>query len=200
MLFKVKYHAGLADGSITLAFRYWQRPSVKAGGRLRTPVGELSIRNVVTTTESKISEADARRAGYETRAALLADLQQSRRPAADRSDALYRIEFVYAGADSRIELREQGALGEAELADLVRRLDRLDRASTHGAWTRKVLGLVAEFPRLRAADLAVKAGYEKEALKFDVRKLKNLGLTESLGTGYQLSPRGRAFLSGEANS
>jgi hypothetical protein len=28
----------------------------------------------------------------------------------------------------------------------------------------------------------------------DVRKLKALGLTESLGTGYRLSPRGRAWL------
>jgi hypothetical protein len=28
----------------------------------------------------------------------------------------------------------------------------------------------------------------------NVRKLKHLGLTESLGTGYRLSPRGEALL------
>jgi hypothetical protein len=32
------------------------------------------------------------------------------------------------------------------------------------------------------------------ALKTDVRKLKALGLTLSLEVGYELSPRGRAFL------
>jgi len=37
-------------------------------------------------------------------------------------------------------------------------------------------------------------GLEKEAFKLNVRKLKNLGLTESLGTGYRISPRGRSVL------
>jgi hypothetical protein len=32
------------------------------------------------------------------------------------------------------------------------------------------------------------------AFKRDVRKLKELGLTESLDTGYRLSPRARALL------
>jgi hypothetical protein len=34
------------------------------------------------------------------------------------------------------------------------------------------------------------------AFKRDVRRLKELGLTESLEVGYRLSPRGRAFLEG----
>jgi hypothetical protein len=33
-----------------------------------------------------------------------------------------------------------------------------------------------------------------QPFKIDVRKLKNLGLTESLDIGYRLSPRGRAYL------
>ena len=40
------------------------------------------------------------------------------------------------------------------------------------------------------------AGFGRETLPFktDVRKLKNLGLTDSLEVGYRLSPRGRAYL------
>ena len=34
------------------------------------------------------------------------------------------------------------------------------------------------------------------AFKRDVRKLKELGLTRSLEVGYELSPRGRAYLDG----
>ena len=38
-----------------------------------------------------------------------------------------------------------------------------------------------------------------EALKLDVRKLKNLGLTISLRVGYELSPRGAAYLRAAAS-
>ena len=37
---------------------------------------------------------------------------------------------------------------------------------------------------------------ERLPFKADVRKLKNLGLTISLGVGYELSPRGQAYLDG----
>jgi biotin operon repressor len=47
---------------------------------------------------------------------------------------------------------------------------------------------------VRAADLAAGLGRERAAFKADVRKLKELGLTESLEVGYRLSPRGRALL------
>jgi hypothetical protein len=45
-----------------------------------------------------------------------------------------------------------------------------------------------------AADLADSLDREMQPFKIDVRKLKNLGLTESLDIGYRLSPRGRAYL------
>jgi hypothetical protein len=46
---------------------------------------------------------------------------------------------------------------------------------------------------VRAGDLAVELGREREPFKIDVRKLKNLGLTTSLEVGYRLSPRGEAY-------
>ncbi len=49
-------------------------------------------------------------------------------------------------------------------------------------------------PHLPAARLAEKTGLEKDWLKQNVRKLKNLGLTVSHHPGYTLSPRGRALL------
>ncbi len=57
-----------------------------------------------------------------------------------------------------------------------------------------MLELIADQPATLAADLAAQVGREKLPFKRDVRKLKELGLTESLPTGYRLSPRGRAFL------
>jgi len=42
--------------------------------------------------------------------------------------------------------------------------------------------------------LAESVGRERDPFKIDVRKLKRLGLTQSFEVGYELSPRGRAFL------
>ena len=187
MLFRQQFWAGLADGSVTLAFRRWKRPTVKAGGRLTTPSGVLAIDAVELIDDGDITDVDARRSGFVDRAALLDEL-------AGREGELYRIAFHRAGEDPRIALREQAALTEADVDELARRLARLDRASTHGPWTEAVLQLIAERPGVRAGDLADALGRERLAFKADVRKLKALGLTESLQVGYRLSPRGQAWL------
>jgi hypothetical protein len=63
-----------------------------------------------------------------------------------------------------------------------------------GDWTYAVLAAIAANPGLRAPDLAESFGRETAPFKRDVRKLKELGLTESLEIGYRISPRGQAVL------
>jgi hypothetical protein len=186
MLFRQDDLQRIAAGEVTVAFRRWRRPTVKAGGALHTRVGVLAIESVDEVEPEQITDADARRAGRPDRAAVLASLRAEGR--------LYRIGVHLAGPDPRIALRERTDLGAAERAELDRRLGRLDTASRHGPWTARVLGLIAERPATRAADLAAELGREKAPFKADVRKLKGLGLTESLEKGYRLSPRGRAYL------
>lgn len=188
VLFPQRFHAGLADGSVTLAFRRWRRPAAKAGGRQRTPVGELAIDAVDPVAVDDITDADARRAGYANLDELLTEL--ARHP----EGTLYRIELHLAGADPRIALRQQADLSDEDWHTLAARLARLDRASRHGPWTARVLRLIAERPAVRAGDLAASLGREKAPFKIDVRKLKEMGLTESLEVGYRLSPRGVAVL------
>jgi len=106
---------------------------------------------------------------------------------------LYRIELRLAGPDPRVALRERSDISPAERAQIDTRLARLDAASRHGPWTRRVLEVIAEQPGTRAPDLAASLGRETAPFKADVRKLKELGLTESLQIGYRLSPRGRAY-------
>ena len=178
----------IAAGDVDLAFRRWRRPTVKAGGRLRTAVGELAIDRVDTVDAERITAAEARRAGYDSAAALRADLDR-------RTDGdVYRVQLHLAGPDTRVALRAREQLDAEERAELDRRLARLDRASRHGPWTRTVLELIAARPAVRAPDLAASLGRETAPFKNDVRKLKELGLTESLQIGYRLSPRGSAYL------
>jgi hypothetical protein len=190
MLFRQDVLRRIAEGEVTLAFRRWRRPTVKAGGTLRTRVGVLAIDSVEPVDEDRVTDADARRAGASDRAALLAGLRPD--------GTLYRVEFRLAGPDPRVALRERSHISPEELAEIDARLARLDAASRHGPWTATVLGLIAEQPGTRAPDLAASLGRETAPFKADVRKLKELGLTESLLVGYRLSPRGRAYLSARA--
>jgi hypothetical protein len=181
----------IANGEVSLAFRRWKRPTVKSGGTLRTAVGVLAIDAVEPVEEAGISEEDARRAGFGSRQALVALVRK--RP----QGRIYRIELRLSGPDPREELRNRASLTDDEIADLEKRLARFDQGSPRGPWTGKVLQLIAERPATRAADLAASAGFETRWFKTQVRKLKELGLTQSLESGYRLAPRGVAFLARE---
>lgn len=185
MLLNQRELAAIRDGRQSFVFRRWQRPTVKPGGALKTAIGLLAIDAVDALAADRVSDVEARQAGHESASRLLASL-------AGRSGTIYRIRLRYAGDDPRIALREKDDLSGSELAELASRLARLDAASRHGVWTRKVLQAIADHPHLAAADLAEQTGFEKEWLKVQVRKLKNLGLTISHHPGYELSPRGRA--------
>ncbi len=188
MLFEQRFGAGIADGSITLTYRCWRRAQVVAGRRYRTPIGRIDVDSAEIVDPSTISEADARRAGYPDRAQLLADL----RGTADV--AIHRIQFrAVHDADERDVLGATTDLSADDVAELDRRLDRFDRAGSNGPWTAATLDVIARHPERRAGDLAAELGRERDALKVDVRKLKNLGLTLSLEVGYRLSPRGEAY-------
>lgn len=177
----------IVSGEITLVFRRWRRPTVKTGGSLTTRAGVLAIGTVERIPESSISAADARRAGYASRQELLAAL-------GDREHTdVYRIEVHLAGTDPRIDLRRTEP-DDAAVQTLKRRLARLDQASSGSPWTAAVLASIRDHEGRRAADLAAAMGVETQVFKRNVRKLKNLGLTESLEVGYRLSPRGRVLL------
>ena len=189
MLFPLDTLRRIEAGEVTVAFRRWRRPTVRAGGTLRTRIGVLAIESLDKVHESAVSDEDARKAGHGNRAEVL-------ERCAGRAGDLYRIGFHLAGPDPRIELRERDDIEPSERAEIDARLARFDAASRRGPWTATVLALIAERPATRAPDLAAELGRDTAPFKADVRKLKELGLTESLERGYRLSPRGRAYLSG----
>lgn len=175
----------IAAGSTTTQFRRQRRPTVRAGGTLTTAVGVLAIDSVEAIDERDVTDADAIAAGYGSVGELLDDVRPD--------GTLYRIRLHFIGEDPRLALRAAADLTDDDRATIAGRLARYDAASTDGPWTATTLALIAEHPEVRAGDLADMAGRERLAFKTDVRKLKALGLTESLAVGYRLSPRGRAY-------
>lgn len=191
MLIEREARAGIAAGTITVLFRQWRRPQVVAGRRYRTSAGILEMREVEVISAAQVTDHDAQAAGYNCAKDVLHGL-----PAEPDELPLYRLRFSrLPGPDPRDVLAQTATMSAAEVAGVRRRLGRMDRASTHGPWTRAVLHTIAERPGVRAADLAAGFGREVFAFKHDVRKLKALGLTLSLEVGYTLSPRGKVYLS-----
>ena len=177
----------IARGEITLAFRRWQRPTVKTGGTLLTRAGQLEIRSVDTVSAVSITNAEARDAGFDSREELLAELDRR------GGGEIYRIAFGALEPDPRIALRE-APLDEKQIDTLRAKLARLDVASPIGPWTRKTLEVIRDHPAVRAGDICKLVGQDRGTFKPNVRKLKAMGLTISLEFGYRLSPRGEELL------
>lgn len=187
MLFRQSFLDGIGRGTITVAFRRWRRPTVRSGGTLLTPVGQLQIASVEQIDAATLTAADARRAGYRSLQALRDELDA--RPDGD----VFRITWRDVLPDPRIALRHKLPRSASDIDTILERLRRLD-AHAPAPWTIQVLALIAGHPGVRAGDLCAQVHQEKDVFKTNVRKLKRHGLTESLGTGYRLSPRGRAVL------
>ena len=189
VLLPPKVAHGVADGSVTLAFRRWRRQDVQPGSEFRTVAGVVRVGTVEVVDADGITDDEARLAGWPDAARLRRQLDK-----VDGDLPTYRVTLAWAGPDPRVALRESADLTDEDVAVIDARLERLDRASSHGPWTMATLDVIRRRPHTRAPDLAAELGRERDPFKIDVRKLKNLGLTRSFDVGYEVSPRGTAYL------
>jgi hypothetical protein len=190
LLFKKPFHEGLKSGAITITYRRWQKPHVKPRGRYRChPIGVLEVDAIELVTIAAITPQDAMRAGFPTRDALIAYLEELG-PLTDATE-VYRVELHHGGDGDRVELALEDQLDAAAVEMIRGKLARMDKG---GPWTQKTLAIIEKQPRVAASKLAAKLGRETLPFKTDVRKLKKLGLTQSFEVGYEISPRGRAYL------
>ena len=126
MQFERRLRLGIADGSITMTFRRWARPQVVAGHRYRTGDGIIEMDAVDVIDARRITEDEARRAGYDSAAELLGDL---RGPAHHR---LYRLRF------HRIDSPDPRALLADDLKGLLEALDRGLATPEHAAFVARL--------------------------------------------------------------
>jgi hypothetical protein len=189
VLLPPKVAHGVADGSLTLAFRRWRKQDVAVGSQFVTVAGMVRVDAVAVVDPAVISDDEAVAAGW-----LDADRLRRQLDKVEGDLATYRVTLSWAGPDPRVALRESADLSDADVAAIDAKLERLDRASSHGPWTMATLDLIRRRPHTRAPDLAAELGRERDPFKIDVRKLKNLGLTRSFDVGYEVSPRGTAYL------
>lgn len=92
MMIKLEVLEAIRRGDIDLQFRRWSRPTVKSGGTLKTRIGMMKIGRVNEMSPEDVTEADARRAGFN-------DVADFRRwlDTMKQGPIFQRIEISYAG-------------------------------------------------------------------------------------------------------
>ncbi|MCA9823069.1 MAG: hypothetical protein R3C29_02415 [Dehalococcoidia bacterium] len=187
----MRFRDGVRSGKVMLTFRAWRRPQAKPGATHRV-FGDtrIEVTEVKTVAVREITEAEAKRAGFGSREELLASLTTERGSGIAEDVDVYRVAFRFAG-----DIHDTPeVVGDAEVANARAKLAGIDQRSRSAAWTRETLALIRSMPATRAGDLAAEAGMDRLRFKANVRKLKYLGLTRSLGTGYELSELGARVL------
>lgn len=94
MLLKRELLELIKAGKVDLIFRRWNRPTVKAGGTLKTKVGLLAIKSITDMSPDQVTDAEAQRAGF-------ADVAEFRRwlDTMKEGSLFQRIEVGYLGEE-----------------------------------------------------------------------------------------------------
>jgi hypothetical protein len=193
ILFEKRFHQGILSGATTLTFRAWKTARVKPGQRYRChPIGVLEVDAVSMVTVAEIGDADAQLAGFASRLEILEYI--AAKTGGGDQHTMVRVQFHHGGDGDRVELALESDIDEVTRKAIRAALARMDERPRTGPWTKKTLALIGKHPRLAASKLAAMLGRETKDFKADVVKLKKLGLTQSFEVGYEVSPRGLAYL------
>lgn len=196
LLFKKRFHAGLVDGSVTRTFRLWEKPHVKVGGRYRVhPIGVVEVEAVSRVALGTLTDADARHGGFESKAELLEYMAPVAKTPLTEATPVFDVTLKHGGDGDRVSLALEAELTKDDVAELHAKLSKWDGRAP---WTMTTLKLIKRRPRIAASKLAASLGRETLPFKQDVVKLKKLGLTQSFEVGYEVSPRGLAFMKAAA--
>ena len=91
MEFSPELRDDVITGDITLSFRLWQRPRVRAGGRYRVGPAQIEVDSIELLPFAAITPEDIRRSGEKDRESLRRRAAHAG-PVADDT-LLYRVEF-----------------------------------------------------------------------------------------------------------
>jgi len=186
-LFTAADVARVAAGELTVTWRLWKRAHVKVGRAYPAAHGAVVIDDVRLVRARDVTDADARDVGLADARSLIDLARSHKRTRVSGDTLLHRVAFHYVP-------EPPPRRPPLSLPEIAKRLARLDAASRTGPWTLAALRLVEEHRGVVARVLAAEMELPRLEFKARIRKLKALGLTESLPVGYELSPLGQAYL------
>lgn len=190
MMFRREDRERVANGEITVTFRLWKTPKVKAGKRYATGFGTIEVEDVTVIPAALVARRDVKPSGLSDIRAIWESAGEHTQTRVVADTLLHRVQFRFLGDVPVARARA----AEPTLGALRKRLHKMDGLSPRGPWTLRVLRLIEDGPRVPARVLAAELGWQTLDFKANVRKLKALGLTISHEVGYELSDLGRRYL------
>ena len=190
MMFRRQDRDRVASGEITVTFRLWKTPRVKAGKRYATGFGTIEVEDVTVIPAALVARRDVKPSGLSDIRAIWESAGEHTKARVVEDTLLHRVQFRFLGDVPVSSTRAR----EVDLDRLPERLAKMDRLSSHGPWTLAILRLIEDAPRVPARVLAAELSWQTLDFKANVRKLKALCLTLSHEVGYELSDLGQRYL------
>ena len=128
MLFEARLREGISAGTISMTFRRWRRRQVVAGGRYRTGVDIVEVVSVDVVTGMDITADEAMRGRLRITGATANRPARFPPTSPSTGSAFRRVDE----ADPRAQLAADRALDHHQIADIERRLSRMDTTSRRG--------------------------------------------------------------------
>ena len=178
--FKPKYHEKIKTGAITVSFRDWKTLNVQKNKIYKSyNLGLLKILDVSFKKLADIPLYEMKKSGFRSFQDFRDSFEESARRTVDfKSDSAVKIEFEYLGDEIEDKKRLMGKVTAMELFEIRQKLLALDDNSG-SCWAVKILLDLEKKGPLRIEDLEKSIKIEPDAIKMNMRKLKELSLISS---------------------
>jgi len=178
--FKPKYHEEIKTGTITVSFRDWKTLNVQKNKIYKSSnLGLLRVLDVSFKMLADIQPTEIKRSGFKSLQDFKDSYEESARRAVDfHAESAVKIEFEYLGEDIENKKRLMGRVTPMELFEIRQKLLTLDEKSA-SPWVVKTLLLIEKKGPLKIEELEQSIRMTPDAVKMNIRKLKELSLISS---------------------
>jgi len=178
--FKQKYHEEIKTGKITVSFRDWKTLNVQKNKIYKSSnLGLLKILEVSFKKFADIPLIEIKKSGFKTFNDFKDSYEEiARRPVDFKTESTVKIEFEYLGEDIEDKKKVMGKVTPMELFEIRQKLLTLDEKSG-SPWVINILLLMEKNGPLKLEDLEKSIKMTPDAIKMNIRKLKELSLISS---------------------
>ncbi len=183
--FNQRYHEEIKAGKITVSFRDWKTLNVQKNKIYKScNLGLLKILDVSFKKLADIPFSEIKKSGFRSLQDFKDSYEESSQRIVDfQTESAVKIEFEYLGEDIANKKKLMGKVTPMELFELRQKLLALDEKNGH-SWVVKILLLLDKKGPLKLEDIEKVIKMSPDAIKLNIRKMKELCLISSNSKRY----------------
>ena len=194
--FKQKYHEEIKSGKITVSFRDWKTLNVQKNKIYKSfNLGLLKVLDVSFKRLADIPLLEIQKSGFRSFQDFKEGFEESARRTVDfNMESVVKVEFEYLGEEIENKKRSLGKVTPMELFEIRQKLMLLDEKSVSQSII-KLLLLLEKAGPLKIEDIEKSIKIAPDAIKLNIRKLKELSLISSNSKRcYSITPLSQKIL------